>query len=177
MRAISSRRPLASSASTSVLAALLVVVLRISQWRSATAATCGECVTTSTCTSLASRFSRSPTAAAVAPPMPESTSSNTMVAASPTLARQTFSASRKRDSSPPEAMRAIGAGGVPGLVATVNCTRSVPCSDHSVSAKGARSVTNFAFSSLSGPSSAATALSSRAAPLRRAAACASAAAT
>ena len=105
--------------------------------------------------------------------MPESTSSNTMVSASPTLARQTLSASRKRDSSPPEATRAIGAGGVPGLVATMNCTRSVPgLRPVGLGQARASSVTNLAFSSLSGPSSAATALSSRAAPLRRAVACA-----
>ena len=93
------------------------------------------------------------------------------------LGEQTLSANRKRDSSPPEAILAIGAGGVPGLVATRNCTRSVPASDHSASGIAASSVTNLAFSSLSGPSSAATALSSRAAPLRRAADWASAAAT
>ena len=33
--------------------------------------------------------------------------------------RQTLSASRKRESSPPEAMRSSGPGGMPGLVATV----------------------------------------------------------
>ena len=40
--------------------------------------------------------------------------------------RQTLSARRKRDSSPPEAMRSIGPGGAPGFVATVKRTRSRP---------------------------------------------------
>ena len=87
-----------------------------------------------------------------------------------------MSASRKRESSPPEAIFAMGDGGAPGLVETVNCTRSVPAADQSGSGNAATSVTNFARSSFSGASSAATALSSRAAPLRRAAACVSAAA-
>ena len=51
------------------------------------AATCGECVTTSTWRSRASRASRSPTAAAVAPPTPLSTSSKIRVGDRP-VARQ-----------------------------------------------------------------------------------------
>ena len=40
-----------------------------------------------------------------------------MVLASPSRIRQTLSARRKRDSSPPEAIRSSGPGGAPGLVA------------------------------------------------------------
>ena len=90
------------------------------------AATCGLCVTTSTCTRSATRASRSPTAAAVAPPMPESTSSNTRVGTAEPPDSTTFSASISRDSSPPEAMRPSGPGAWPGLVAIRNRTASAP---------------------------------------------------
>ena len=72
-----------------------------------------EWVTTSTCTWSATRASRSPTAAAVAPPMPESTSSNTRVGTVLPLDSTTFSASISRDSSPPEAIFASGPGVLP----------------------------------------------------------------
>src|SRR5260221_174943 len=81
------------------------------------------------------------------------------------------------DSAPPEGIGGIGAGVGPGLGATGNCPGWGPAPDQAGPATATSSVTNFAFSSLSGPSSADTALSSRAAPLRRAAASASAAAT
>ena len=67
----------------------------------------------------------------------------------------------KRDSSPPEAIRASGPNGAPGLVATSKCTRSQPCSPHSASASGVSTVRNRALSRRSGFSSAATAASSR----------------
>ena len=81
------------------------------------AATCGLCVTTSTCTVSATRARRSPTDAAVAPPTPESTSSNTNVGTAVPAERTTFTASIKRANSPPEAIFASGPGSCPGLVA------------------------------------------------------------
>ena len=42
------------------------------------------------------------------------------------LVRQTLSASRKRESSPPEAILFSGPAGAPGLVATVKVTASRP---------------------------------------------------
>ena len=102
-------------------------------WRSgnaspARAATCGACVTDSTCTRDDSRASRWPIASATAPPTPVSISSKTSVGAEPRSASATFSASRKRDSSPPEATFIIGPGRVPGLVRTQNSTWSMPSS-------------------------------------------------
>ena len=107
------------------------------QCLTARAATCGEWVTTRTCSRAASCASRSPTAAAVAPPTPLSTSSNTSVGTGSASASTTFSASRKRDSSPPDAIFASGPGGRPGFVATSKATRSSPCSPQSLS--GSRS--------------------------------------
>ena len=74
-----------------------------------------------------SRARRSPTAAAVAPPTPASTSSKTSVGAEPRAASTTFSASMKRASSPPDATFIKGPGSVPGLVRTKKATRSMPC--------------------------------------------------
>ena len=65
-------------------------------------------------------------ASATAPPTPVSISSNTKVGAEPRSASTTFSASRKRASSPPEATFINGPGRVPGLVCTQNSTRSMP---------------------------------------------------
>src|SRR2546429_2710053 len=56
-----------------------------------------------TCTFPASRARRKPIASATAPPAPVSISSNTKVGAEPRSASTTFSASRKRASSPPDA--------------------------------------------------------------------------
>jgi hypothetical protein len=67
------------------------------------------------------RRRRRPTASAVAPPTPRSISSKISVSPGARV-RQTFSASRNRLSSPPEAMRFKGPGGAPGLVATVKAT-------------------------------------------------------
>ena len=66
-------------------------------------------------------------ASATAPPTPVSISSNTSVGAEPRSASTTFSASRKRASSPPDATFISGPGRVPGLVCTQNSTRSMPC--------------------------------------------------
>ena len=89
-------------------------------WRRAAAgapraATCGLCVTTSTCSRSATRSSRSPTAAAVAPPMPASTSSKTSVGTGEPRESTTFSASISRDSSPPEAIFCSCPGVWPGI--------------------------------------------------------------
>ena len=106
-------------------------------------------------------------ASATAPPTPVSISSNTSVGAEPRSASTTFSASRKRASSPPEAIFISGPGFVPGLVCTQNSTRSMPFGP-AAAASLTISVENFARSSLSGLSSALTALSSAAAALARA---------
>ena len=77
---------------------------------------------------LDSRASRWPMASATAPPTPVSISSKTSVGAEPRSASATFSASRKRESSPPDATFIIGPGRVPGLVRTQNSTWSMPSS-------------------------------------------------
>ena len=112
-------------------------------------------------------------ASATAPPTPVSISSNTSVGAEPRSASTTFSASRKRASSPPEATFISGPGRVPGLVCTQNSTRSMPCGP-AAAASLSIWVENLARSSLSGLSSPLTALSS--APAALAAACESASA-
>ncbi len=53
------------------------------------------------------------------------------VGAEPRSASATFSASRKRDSSPPDATFIIGPARVPGLVRTQNSTVSIPSSSRS----------------------------------------------
>ena len=68
---------------------------------------------------------RSPTARAVWPPTPASTSSNTSVRDSPAPAT-VISASITRDSSPPDAASRIGAAGTPGFGASISSTRSAP---------------------------------------------------
>ncbi len=92
--------------------------------RSARAATWGAWVTAITCTRPERRASRAPMASATAPPAPASISSKTSVGAEPRSASTTFSASMKRDSSPPDATFISGPGRVPGFVCTQNSTRS-----------------------------------------------------
>ena len=75
--------------------------LAIRNWRSARAATCGLCVTTSSCALPDRRASRSPIADATAPPTPRSISSKIIVRAPAASASATLSARMKRDSSPP----------------------------------------------------------------------------
>ena len=87
----------------------------------------------------------------------------------PEPASTTLSASMNRASSPPEAMRPMGPGAAPGLVATSKAMRSCPRGPHCGSASRSSRVAKLAFSSFSGGSSASTALSSLAAVLRRAA--------
>ena len=109
---------------------------------------------TSTCAPLARFCSRRPTASAVAPPTPRSISSKIITNASFPRARQTFNASRNRDSSPPDAILSSGPDGAPGLVATVKATVSRPSGPGSA---GDTTVRNTARSILSGISSAVTA--------------------
>jgi hypothetical protein len=142
--------------------------LEIKRCWSARAATCGAWVTAITCTLPASRASRAPIASATAPPTPVSISSNTSVGAEPLSDNTTFSASRKRDSSPPEATFIIGPAFVPGLVWTQNSTRSKPCGPGDFGSESICAM-NFARSSFSGASSAFTALLSFSANFVRAA--------
>jgi hypothetical protein len=86
--------------------------------------------------------------------------------AEPLAASTTFSASMKRASSPPDAIFIRGARGVPGLVATMNSTRSTPW-PRAAPHRNATCVSKRAFSSLSAGSSAITCLSSALAALRR----------
>ena len=96
------------------------------QCRSARAATCGAWVTTSTCRA------RPAAPAARRPRRPSRRRRRrrprrrSASAREPRSASTTFSASMKRDSSPPEAILAIGPGRGPGLVATSKPTRSQP---------------------------------------------------
>ena len=89
-------------------------------------------------------------------------------------ASDTFSASRNRASSPPEATFISGPGREPGLVSTMNSTRSNPSGETSLSSL-AISAANRARSSFSGGSSAFTARPRSSAALRRASESASAA--
>ena len=107
-------------------------------------------------------------ASATAPPTPVSISSNTSVGAEPRSDSTTFSASRNRASSPPEATFISGPGRVPGLVCTQNSTRSKPCGPGEAESESI-CVENFARSSFSGASSALTALLSFSADFARAA--------
>ena len=92
---------------------------------SASAAICGRWVMQSTWRASPSARRRSPTARAVWPPTPASTSSNTSVRDSPAPAT-VISASITRDSSPPDAVSRIGAAGTPGFGASMSSTRSAP---------------------------------------------------
>ncbi len=82
----------------------------------------------------------------------------------------------KRASSPPEATFISGDNGVPGFAATTNSTRSTPCGP-GFPASLVICVSKRAFSSLSGGSSASTALSRFFATFLRAALSRSAAAS
>ena len=121
-------------------------------------------MTASTCAVTASRARRWPIASATAPPTPVSISSKTRVGADALAASATFNASMKRASSPPDAIFISGPGRVPGLVATQKLTASIPSGPGD---SGSTCVVNRARSSLSGASSALTAVSSAAAACRR----------
>src|SRR6185437_1823432 len=163
MRAISSSR--ASSSSNSIFVLSLAREMR--KCRAARAATCGECVTSSTCVVSARRCRRSPTASATAPPTPRSTSSNTMAAGEETWASATFSAREKRASSPPEAILAKPPKAAPSTVATSKAIFSRPAAVPLSSSSFSSATRNLACPSFRGASSAATAASSfRAAPAR-----------
>ena len=102
------------------------LLLRTTTWRSANAATCGRCVTTSTWADLASAASRLPISTAALPPTPASTSSKTNVGTGRVSARATSIASITRDSSPPEAPLVSGRGSEPVLAASTSSTSSTP---------------------------------------------------
>src|SRR5439155_10421 len=123
----------------------------------ARAAIGARCVTQRTCRPAPTAASFSPTTDAARPPIPASTSSNTMVGARSYPERTTCSASMLRASSPPEAMRASGRTGSPGLPGKRNSTRSAPRGPHSASAASITATSNLARSSPSRRSSASTA--------------------
>src|SRR5215831_18128203 len=119
MRANSSTRssPLSSVRVVRVLRPSLCLVTR--RCWCAWQATCGRCVTHSTWPRTPSERSSRPTISATAPPIPASTSSNTMQRGS-CDAHATCTASDRRESSPPEATLARERGGEPGLAVTRN---------------------------------------------------------
>ena len=130
------------------------------------AATWGRWVMQSTWWASPSARSRSPTARAVWPPTPASTSSNTSVRDSPPPAT-VISASMTRDSSPPEADSRSGAAGTPGLGASISSTRSAPVA--AISVRGSSSTWNSAPSMARFWSSARTCSARRGPASRRAA--------
>ena len=111
--------------------------------------------------------SRSPTARAVWPPTPASTSSNTSVRRPAGCSATDISASITRESSPPDAVSRSGAAGTPGLGAIRNSTCSAPVAAELV-ARAASSTSNDASSIASSASSARTRSASRGAAFRRA---------
>ena len=125
IRQSSATTPSPSSASTVVSAVSVSADFSMRKWVPASAAICGRCVMHRTCRPSPSARSRSPTARAVWPPTPASTSSNTSVRDSPAPAT-VMSASMTRESSPPDAASRMGAAGTPGLGASRNSTRSLP---------------------------------------------------
>ena len=86
----------------------------------------GRCVTHRTWWSRASAHRLRPTGSALRPPIPASISSNTSVGVSSASARTCLIASATRDSSPPDAIRASGRAGSPGLGRNVKTTVSTP---------------------------------------------------
>ncbi|BAB48892.1 mlr1540 [Mesorhizobium japonicum MAFF 303099] len=157
MRAISSCRAGLSISAMPVATRSVLPDFEIRKCVAARAATCGAWVTDSTCTRFDRRASLWPMASATAPPTPVSISSKTSVGAEPRSASATFSAKRKRDSSPPDATFIIGPGRVPGLVRTQNSIWSMPSSMR-VSASLFISTMKAARSSFSAGNSAMTAL-------------------
>ena len=110
MRSISSRRRSSSSSSIRVCVGS-PGTFSTRKCVSATLAICGRCVIVSTWARSARRCSVDATACAVTPPMPASISSNTSVSPPATAA----SARAMRESSPPDAVSAIGANGSPAF--------------------------------------------------------------
>ncbi len=133
MRSISSRRRSSSSSSIRVCVGS-PGTFSTRKCLSATLAICGRCVIVSTCARSASRCSVAATACAVTPPMPASISSKTSVSPPATAA----SARAMRESSPPEAVSAIGANGRPGFGRMRNVTSSAPVAPASRSRSSTR---------------------------------------
>ena len=104
-----------------------------------------------------------PTARAVCPPMPASTSSNTSVASAPSWATP-MSASMTRESSPPEAISRSGPAGTPALGAMRNSTESAPAGPGS---RSCRAISKLAPSMASSARRSRTARASRGAAFAR----------
>src|SRR5918995_4888271 len=158
IRHSSATTPSPSSASTVVRAVSVSADFSIRKCAIASAAICGRWVMLSTWRVSPSARSRSPTARAVCPPTPASTSSKTSVRDSPVPAT-VISASMTRESSPPEAASRIGAAGAPGLGPSMNSTRSAPAGP--TSSRGSTSTSKAAFSIASAASSSRTRSASR----------------
>ena len=135
------RRSPSASRSTLARATAPSADFSILKWCSARAAICGRWVMHMTWRSAPSARRRSPTARAVWPPTPASTSSKINVPAPPAPAT-VISASITRDSSPPDAVSRTGAAGTPGLGASMNSTRSAPPAP--ISSRGSSSTANDA---------------------------------
>src|SRR4051794_30684624 len=125
MRTISATSSSPSTRSTAARVSPACDDFVMRKWAEACEATCGRCVMQTTCASEPSARSRAPTARAVLPPTPASTSSKTSVG-EPAPAAKPVSASMTRESSPPEAASRSGEAGMPALVATMNSIRSAP---------------------------------------------------
>ena len=134
-------------------------------------ATCGRCVMQRTWRPSDSARRRSPTARAVAPPTPASTSSNTTVGEPSTAVATLISASITRDSSPPEAISRSGPGGHAGVRADQELDGVAPAAPNGPAAPRRRSAaprprtSNVASAIASSASSAHTAFASAPAAL------------
>src|SRR5690606_9441012 len=120
-----------SSTRSRPVTGLTVVSVRPPSWAllttkcaSAYAATCARCVTTRTCLPRPSSPRSAPTSRAALPPTPASTSSNARVGCVAPVTR--WSASIRRESSPPEAICDTGPGGSPTFAPKRNETSSAP---------------------------------------------------
>ncbi len=131
--------PFASRAVTRVRVRPAAATFSTARWCVPEAATCGRCVTTRICSRAASARSFRPTASAVAPETPASTSMKTNVRTGPprrappperapdsSSASAAARASWTRESSPPDAIFGSGRGGSPGFGAKANDTVSTP---------------------------------------------------
>ena len=126
IRAISLTLSLPDISHTLVVVVFGDVDLDILKCLSAKPATWAECVMTNAWPDCANRFKRAPTADAVAPLIPVSTSSKTKVCMSSVPAKTTRIANIKRANSPPDAARCNGANGEPGFVFIIKVMSSVP---------------------------------------------------
>src|SRR5438309_4454998 len=107
-RASSRIRSSPSTAATLLWVRPLTTCFSTVRCLAAKTAICGRCVMQMTCRLRATAARARPTASAVAPPMPASTSSKRYASTGSLSARTRVTARRTRDSSPPEAIRASG---------------------------------------------------------------------